>query len=484
MPESSFMGEFDIAVVGAGPAGAVAARTAAQHGASVLLVEEHTQIGRPIQCTGLLSVRGFEESGASPSVIVREIRGAFVHGPDGRCIAIGGKEIKAFVIDRDRFDQDLVKKAEEAGVCVKRGARAVELKQEPDRKSTLTLKQDGCEQNIRAAVIIGADGPHSRIAQLAHLPRPQKMLLGVQAVIPYETKRADFVEVFVGRRIAPHFFEWAVLATNGGTVEQYEGMDKFAQDPAPLYAVPTTVGTGSEVTFFAVVTHPGRRFKMTVGSPRLAPRVAFLDPRLLATLPPRVVAHTGMDALTHAIEGYTSRLASPLSDALNLHAIRLMGRYLRRAFARSENEEAMAQMQYAACLTGIGFSQSRLGIVHAMAHPLGVYYHLPHGLSNALLLPHVMAFNWLGCPERFRDIAEALGVDVEGEAEPQAALAAVEAVRELEIDLGLPLRLRDAGITNAHFAAVVEDTMRSRNIECNPRRVTPEDIRGILERAL
>ena len=207
------MDEFDVVVVGAGPAGAVAARTAARHGARVLLVEEHTKIGRPIQCTGLLSVRGFEESGASPSVIVREITGAFVHAPDGRCLAIGGKGIKAFVIDRDRFDQDLVKKAEEAGVCVRNGVRAVGLKR-VDKCASSQVNLQTCEL-VNCKVVIGADGPHSKIAQFAHLPRPQKMLLGVQAVIPHESKRDDFVEVFVGTQIAPHFFGWAVPASNG-----------------------------------------------------------------------------------------------------------------------------------------------------------------------------------------------------------------------------------------------------------------------------
>jgi len=207
------MEEFDVAVVGAGPAGAVAAATAARHGAHVLLVEEHTKIGRPIQCTGLLSVRGFKESGASPSVIVREIRGAFVHGPDGRRIPIGGESTKAFVIERDRFDQDLFKKAEEAGVCVRSGVRAIGLKK-ADKLVLQLANLQTCEL-VNCKVVIGADGPHSKIAHFAHLPRPQKLLLGVQAIIPYEAPRADFVEVFVGTQMAPHFFGWAVPAAPG-----------------------------------------------------------------------------------------------------------------------------------------------------------------------------------------------------------------------------------------------------------------------------
>jgi geranylgeranyl reductase family protein len=203
---------FDVIVVGGGPAGSVAARTAAQHGAKVLQIEEHTKIGKPIQCTGLLSVRGFQECGASPEIILRKITGAYVYAPDGRRLAIGGDRLHAYVINRDRLDQNLVQLAANAGVRLRDGLCAVRW--QPGR---LTVRsRSGTEETLHAPVVIGADGPHSKLAQEAKLLRPQKFTLGFQAVIPYQPPgRNDFVEVFLGREIAPDFFGWAVPALEG-----------------------------------------------------------------------------------------------------------------------------------------------------------------------------------------------------------------------------------------------------------------------------
>lgn len=204
--------KFDVIVVGGGPAGSVSARTAAQHGARVLQIEEHTKIGKPIQCTGLLSVRGFEETGASREIILREITGAYVYAPDGRTLAIGGDRVHAYVIDRDRLDQNLVNLAQKAGVTMRDGLRAVRW--EPGKLTVSS--RTGQEEVLHAPVVIGADGPHSLLAQAAKLPRPQKFTLGFQALIPYEpTGRKDFVEVFLGREVAPNFFGWAVPSLDG-----------------------------------------------------------------------------------------------------------------------------------------------------------------------------------------------------------------------------------------------------------------------------
>ena len=275
-----------------------------------------------------------------------------------------------------------------------------------------------------------------------------------------------------------------VLISNGGSVADYDGFNAFENDLPPLYAVPTTVGTGSEVTFAAVITLPDRQFKMSIVSTRLAPRVAFLDPTLLTTLPPHVVAHTGMDALTHAVEGVTSPLATHFTDAFNLYAIRLVSRHLRAAVGNSGNMDAIGNMQSAACIAGIGFSHSRLGIVHAMAHPVGAYHHLPHGLSNALLLPHALDFNRIACEPQLAAVAREFDVTHPGQTEREAAFAAIEAIRALEADIGIPSSMSEAGVTDEHFDIIVQDTFRSRNIDINPRRVTPENIRQILYDAL
>ncbi|MDE2817328.1 MAG: iron-containing alcohol dehydrogenase [Chloroflexota bacterium] len=275
-----------------------------------------------------------------------------------------------------------------------------------------------------------------------------------------------------------------VVITNGGAVAEYEGFDAFENDLPPLYAVPTTVGTGSEVTFAAVITLPSQQFKMSILSTRLAPRAAFLDPAMLTTLPPHVVAHSGMDALTHSVEGMTSPLSTPFTNAFNLHAIRLISENLRAAVANSGDMEAIGNMQYAACIAGVGFAHSRLGIVHAMAHPVGAYHHLPHGLSNALLLPHCLDFNRIGCEPQLAIVAREFDATFPGQTEREAALAAIAAIRDLEADIGIPASMGDAGVTDEHFDAIVKDTFRSRNVGINPRRVTEEDIRQILYTAL
>jgi geranylgeranyl reductase family protein len=210
------MQRYDVIVVGAGPAGATAAYSAARHGAKVLLLEEHTQIGRPIQCTGLLSLRGWRLARAPESLIVREITGVRVHSPDGSVYELGGDRVRAYVIDRDRFDQHLVERAARAGVTVQVGTRAVALGEYQEGARTLiTRTPGGAQQPLKASVIIGADGPHSLLAQHAGLPRPQKMLLGLQALIEHHAQRSDFVEVFFGRRFAADGFAWSVPAAEG-----------------------------------------------------------------------------------------------------------------------------------------------------------------------------------------------------------------------------------------------------------------------------
>ncbi len=210
--------DYDVIVVGAGPAGAVAARTAAERSARVLLLEGRREIGRPVQCTGLLSVRGVELSGASPEVIVRGIRGAFVYGPDpdGKRLALEKDDVHAYVIDRDRFDLDLVERAVRAGVEVRLKSPAVGLERsEANRVQTLRVKTNGHEVRLRARVVVGADGPRSVVARAAGLPPPEKTIIGVQATIAYEPPREDYVEVWLSHAIAPNFFAWAVPAAPG-----------------------------------------------------------------------------------------------------------------------------------------------------------------------------------------------------------------------------------------------------------------------------
>ena len=280
----------------------------------------------------------------------------------------------------------------------------------------------------------------------------------------------------------------AILATNPGKLRSYEGWEKFEKAPTPLFAVPTTVGTASEVTPFLVITDKEAKFKFTIGSPQAAPRIAFLDPLLVLGLPGNVTAATGMDALTHAIESYTSLLSTPISEGLALHAIRLLSANIRAAVANSHNVQAMTGMLAGANVAGLAFSNTRLGNVHAMAHPLGAFWHIPHGVANALMLPHVMEFNALACPVKMIEVAQAMGEPVAtlagaGTTEYDLGLRAAAAVRKLESDIGIPARLRDLGVDKASIPDMAQDAMKSANIAINPRKTTINEIIGLFEKA-
>ena len=275
-----------------------------------------------------------------------------------------------------------------------------------------------------------------------------------------------------------------ILATNGGTIKEYEGKpDAIRADLPPFVCVPTTCGTGSEVTPFAVITDEEHHWKMSIASPREVPRVAIVDPDLFLKMPASLIAATGMDALTHAIESYTNQDVQPFADAFDIHAIRLIGRYLRPAVANG-NREAMAYMAVAATMAGMGFSQNRLGIVHAISHPVTSYVGTPHGIANAILLPYVMEYNAIGAGPRIVDIARALS-----DGNPQmiwhaSPHAGIQAVRALSRDVGIPETLGEVGVTEDHVAAIATDALRSGNIRINPRRVTLHDIERVIRNAI
>ena len=275
-----------------------------------------------------------------------------------------------------------------------------------------------------------------------------------------------------------------ILATNGGTIAGYEGKpDAVRADLPPFVCVPTTCGTGSEVTPFAVITDEARHWKMSIASPREVPRVAIIDPDLFLKMPAPLIAATGMDALTHAIESYTNQNVQPFADAFDIHAIRLIGLYLRPAVANG-NREAMAHMAVAATMAGMGFSQNRLGIVHAISHPVTSYVGTPHGVANAILLPYVMEYNAIGAGQRIVEIGRALSSDnpqMIWNASPQMG---IQAVRALSRDVGIPETLGEVGVTDEHVAAIGADAMKSGNIAINPRRVSLQDIERVIRNAI
>ncbi len=275
-----------------------------------------------------------------------------------------------------------------------------------------------------------------------------------------------------------------ILATNGGGIAQYEGKPEAVRsDLPPLVCVPTTCGTGSEVTPFAVITDEERHWKMSIASPREVPRVAIIDPDLFLKMPASLIAATGMDALTHAIESYTNQDVQPFSDAFDIHAIRLIGTYLRPAVANG-NREAMAYMAVAAAMAGMGFSQNRLGIVHAISHPVTSYVGTPHGVANAILLPYVLEYNAIGAGPRIAEIGKALSGNNPQMAWNTSAQMGIQAVRALSRDVGIPETLGEVGVTEEHVAAIAVDAMKSGNIRINPRRATQQDIEIVIRNAI
>jgi len=275
----------------------------------------------------------------------------------------------------------------------------------------------------------------------------------------------------------------AVVATNGGSSVDYEGLDQYTKAPLPLFAVPTTCGTGSEVTFGAVLTNTDTNYKFILYGYNCAPQAAFLDPALLLGMPSEVMVPTGMDALTHAVESYISKGATPQSRPLALEAIRLIGGNFADAAADTNNVEAMSNMLYAANIAGIAFACSRLGIAHAMALPLGAFFHVPHGIANSILLPHGLAYN-LGYDDRgYCDIAQALGCNLSGLSAEAGAARAVEAIRQIAAAVGAPDRLSDVGVTEDRIAEMARDAMKSSHVAANPRPMSEADVAEVYRQA-
>lgn len=267
-----------------------------------------------------------------------------------------------------------------------------------------------------------------------------------------------------------------LVAANGGNIRDYEGVDKSSNDMIPLMAINTTAGTASEITRFCIITDTERKVKMAIVDWRVTPQISINDPELMVGMPPSLTAATGMDALTHAIEAYVSTMANPLTDAAALQAIKMITQYLPKAVANGEYMKARDNMAYAQYLAGIAFNNASLGYVHAMAHQLGGFYNLPHGVCNAILLPYVESFNLIGNLNRFRDIAEAMGEKVAGLSTDEAAVRAIAAIRRLSKQVDIPADLKSLGVKPEDFAIMAENAKKDVCQLTNPRKATKEQV--------
>ncbi len=280
-----------------------------------------------------------------------------------------------------------------------------------------------------------------------------------------------------------------LVVANGGSIHDYEGVDKSSKPFPPYLAINTTAGTASEMTRFCIITDLSRKVKMAIVDWRVTPSIAIDDPLLMAGMPPALTAATGMDALTHAIEAYVSTIATPMTDACAEKAIALIAKYLPKAVACGTDMEARDKMCYAQYLGGMAFNNASLGYVHAMAHQLGGFYDLPHGECNAILLPHVEEFNLIARMEKFEKVAHLMGYCTEGMSARRAALTGIKAIRKLAADVGIPEGIKalakryNKTVSKKDIPTMVGNALKDACGATNPRTVKTEDVQAIFEAA-
>lgn len=263
-----------------------------------------------------------------------------------------------------------------------------------------------------------------------------------------------------------------------------EGCAPTKNKSVPIVALPTTAGTAAETTINYVIIDENKQKKMVCVDPNDIPAVAIIDAELMYSLPKGLTAATGMDALTHAIEGYITKGAWEMSDMFEIEAVRMIARYLPVAVNEPSNPEGRNGMAVAQYIAGMAFSNVGLGLVHGMAHPMGSLFDVPHGVANALLLPTIMEFNMPACLDKYPEIAKAMGVDTSGMSKKEAAQAAVDAVRDLAVKVGIPQQLSELGISSADIPALAEQAISDVCTPGNPREVTLDDIKALYEKVL
>jgi len=276
----------------------------------------------------------------------------------------------------------------------------------------------------------------------------------------------------------------ALVATNGGHISDYEGVDVSKKAQLPLISINTTAGTASEMTRFCIITDQERHIKMAIVDQNVTPILSVNDPRLMAGMPASLTAATGMDALTHAIEAYVSTAADPITDACAIKAIELIRDNLHEAVHNGTNMVAREQMAYAQFLAGMAFNNASLGYVHAMAHQLGGFYNLPHGVCNAVLLPHVQKYNAQEAATRLKHIAKALGVAVDSLTDETGAEAAISAIVLLSRSVNIPAGLAELGAKEADFDILATNAMNDACGITNPIQPTHEHVVAIFKAAM
>lgn len=275
----------------------------------------------------------------------------------------------------------------------------------------------------------------------------------------------------------------AILVTYGGKITDYAGLGKVPGPVLPLIAIPTTAGTGSEVTASSVITDEKTHFKMAIISYNICPTYALLDPELVMTVPRSVAAACGVDAFIHAMEAYVAKTSSPFTDAMGEHAMRMIGGNIRRYVASRDDEEAASNMLVGSMMAGLAFAWGKLGNIHAMSHPVSGFFHVPHGVANAILMPVIVEYNALADQGRYRVIYDSItqGAKADEYFIPEML---VEELRNLNRELGIPEKLSDVGVTEDKIGVMAIDAMKSVNVVVNPRQTTIQDIEALYRKLL
>lgn len=298
----------------------------------------------------------------------------------------------------------------------------------------------------------------------------------------FKSSKANFIVAFGGGSPLDVAKAVAVIASYGGNITDYEGGGKVLGPVVPMIAIPTTAGTGSEVTAFSVITDHSRNYKLTVVSNYLLPAYAILDPELITTVPKSTAAACGIDAVVHALEAFISKAASPFSDLFAKEALRLIGTSIRDYVSDRSNLAACESMLIGSLFAGIAFSHARLGDVHAMSHPVSAYFDVAHGVANAVLLPTVVDYNMTYANEKYKYIYDCICEKPLSDDTFTPEMLAAE-IRVLNDELGIPSSLSEVGVDSSLFDKMADDAMKSGNILVNPRPTTKKDILALYAQA-
>lgn len=344
------------------------------------------------------------------------------------------------------------------------------------------LIQFGVAEKV-TKVLDEASIPYEIFSEVKPNPTVSNVKTGIEA---YKKANADFIIAIGGGSAIDTAKGIGIVINNPefADIVSLEGCAPTKHKSVPIIALPTTAGTAAETTINYVIIDEEKKKKMVCVDPNDIPAVAIIDAELMYSLPKSLTAATGMDALTHAIEGYITKGAWEMSDMFEIEAIRMIKKYLPTAVSDPQNPVGRNGMAIAQYIAGMAFSNVGLGLVHGMAHPMGSLFDIPHGVANALLLPTVMEFNMPYCLDKFPKIAEAMGVDISGMTKEDASKAACEAVKSLSIEVGIPQHLSDLGITESDIPALAEQALNDVCTPGNPRPVTIDDIITLYKKVL